>query len=184
MAASSAVCVASWQETSRHRRRTSTKPKHVMNKGFAPLYTYVRNMDLVGQLIEQEETANRSLSDLVFCAEYSEDDHPGCGFVSVYRLSQAVDAGKLINAAMDNMDQKVWFLESELWQVEKHRAQIYNPPLLQFTALIAFIPDYRPELRVNHNKPILKVKVTDLPRMPQYRQSKFHNPQQPLALAA
>lgn len=153
-----------------------------MNQGFAPLYSYVANLDLIGQLIEQEQAVNGGLSDLAFLAEYDLDDLPGRGRILVYRQS-AGSAGASVNAGLDNMQGRLWFVENDTWRVENLGGRHY-PSLLRFDALIATIPDYRPALRVALNKPLLDLRVWDLPLLPQYPQLSPATLRQQLLLAA
>jgi hypothetical protein len=140
-----------------------------MNKGFKPLFDYVARMDFVGALIEHEQRERGDLRDLVFAVEYSQDEQPGTGIVSVYRPSEGVTCSE-INPALDNMHHKLWFIEDDVWRVERHVGDPAKVRVERFYALIAYMPAYRPTFRLNTAKPIISVKVLDLPVMHQYRQ--------------
>lgn len=137
-----------------------------MNHAFADLFRYVQRHPLMAQLIAQEERINRNLSDLAFCAEYDQHAHPGTGTLSAYRLSQGGLCAE-VNASTDNLQCKLWFVEDSDWRIDHH-----NPgcKLERFYAAFAYHPDYRPALRVDLNRPILRVTVNDLPTLLRYPQ--------------
>lgn len=153
-----------------------------MNKDFAPLYRYVASLDLVAMLLEQEECVHGDLADLAFAVEYDREDHPGCGRIAIYRRSSGSTRAP-VAASLDNMRGKLWFVENDTWRVERHAAAPSKPSVPRFYALIAYHPDYRPDVRVNLHKSLLTLRVWDLPLMPQYPQRRVMQ-QVPLALAA
>jgi hypothetical protein len=150
-----------------------------MNKCFAPLFAYLAKIDLVATLIAQEERVNGSLADLAFAVEYDPEDHPGIGRVSIYRLSAGVGRA-VVNAPLDNMQSKLWFVEDDVWRVERHTSAA---SVSRFFALVAYHPDYRPQVRVNFSKPLVNLHLQDLPALPQYPQRRVLRQQQSLALA-
>ena len=141
-----------------------------MNARFAPLYSYVENMEIFADLISHEQKRNGNLSDLVFLAEYDKDDHPGSGAVSVYRLSQGLGCAP-IEPGGDNLLGKLWFIEDSDWLVLRHQP-VPGHVLHRFYALFAYHYDYRPVLRVDMNRPLLKIKTHNLPVMYQYPQQR------------
>lgn len=152
-----------------------------MNKGFAPLFFHVANMDLVGKLIEDELATQGNLAQLAFCAEYPSNEEPGSGYVSVYRRSED-GRRSLVSVGLDNMKGKLWFTENEAWRVERHCG---NPTgVSQFYAEIARHPAYREDIRIDLKRPLLRVRVIDLPVLAQYAQSRPRMEQLPLLRAA
>lgn len=143
-----------------------------MNSRFKPLYAHVFSKREVMELIAREEAQNGNLIDLAFCAEYPIEKRAGVGTLSVYRFSEAT-GWPLVNTARDNMAQRLWFIENPGWVMLRFTAtasELVSAKVDRFEAAVAYSPQYRPEIRVNLDKPVAVFQFLDLPRLCQYPQ--------------
>lgn len=133
-----------------------------MNTRFLPLFDYVVSLDLLKQLLDEEIKTWGGLSDLVFSVQYSHDV-VGHGTVSAYRIS-ANGSGAIIKPELDLMRKKIWFVENEVWRIETLSGRRVTTRYPQrFDALSSVLHDYRPVIRVNEDKPMLKIQATQIP---------------------
>jgi len=141
-----------------------------MNKRYKELFSHVIALPIVAALVEHEIAKCSSLADLVFSVEYTPYE-PGCGRVSVYRLSSHTNQAA-VHPERSLMDGRIWFMESSNWRCEPNSLAHER-----FFALASILHEYRPIVRVDVDKPMLSFIAQNLPAtmgFSQVRPSPYH----------
>ncbi len=135
-----------------------------MNVRFLPAFGYLATLPLLKSLFASERQNHGGLGDLVFCLDVDRRK-AGEGLLSVYRLSQH-GTGAVISPEKDQFANRIWFIENECWRVECAMASSKAKHVQQFCALSSYLHDYRPQVRVNVDQPLLRIALDNLPPVP------------------